>query len=105
MKKYPCECWASMAMHPMENAIHNFVIASYFPTASTVRGSCCGLVAWQPETNHSVSPPFLVLYLLTFACYGSHLPGDARGSFDHVRRGEHCRLAPNPGLELTIAEI
>ena len=40
-----------------------------------------------------------MLYLLTFTCYGSHLPGDARGSFDHVRGGERCPLAPNPGLE------
>jgi REP element-mobilizing transposase RayT len=37
--------------------------------------------------------------LLTFSCYGSHLPGDARGSFDHVRQGERKFLPPNPALE------
>jgi REP element-mobilizing transposase RayT len=40
-----------------------------------------------------------VLYLVTFTCYGSHLPGDARNSFDHVRRGQRRVLRPNPGLE------
>jgi REP element-mobilizing transposase RayT len=37
--------------------------------------------------------------LLTFTCYGSHLPGDARGSFDHVRQGERRFLFPTPALE------
>ena len=40
-----------------------------------------------------------MLYLLTFSCYGSHLPGDARGSADHARCGERRPLAPNPYLE------
>jgi len=40
-----------------------------------------------------------VLYLVTFTCYGSRLPGDDRGSFDHVRQGERRLLPPNPGLE------
>jgi REP element-mobilizing transposase RayT len=40
-----------------------------------------------------------MLYLLTFTCYGSHLPGDARGSFDHLRRGERRPIDANPGLE------
>jgi REP element-mobilizing transposase RayT len=33
-----------------------------------------------------------VLYLITFTCYGTHLPGDARGSFDHVRAAGRCSL-------------
>jgi REP element-mobilizing transposase RayT len=40
-----------------------------------------------------------MLYLLTFTCYGSHLPGDDRGSFDHVRQGERRSISPDPGLE------
>ena len=40
-----------------------------------------------------------MLYFLTFTCYGSHLPGDARGSADHVRKGEHRLIAPAPMLE------
>ena len=40
-----------------------------------------------------------MLYLVTFSCYGCHLPGDARGSFDHVRNGEHRLRPPHPGLE------
>jgi REP element-mobilizing transposase RayT len=39
-----------------------------------------------------------VIRLLTFSCYGSHLPGDPRGSFDHVRNGERKFLPPNPAL-------
>src|SRR5581483_9968184 len=35
----------------------------------------------------------------TFTCYGSHLPGDCRGSFDHVRRGNRRFLPPNAALE------
>ena len=38
-------------------------------------------------------------YLVTFGTYGSHLPGDARGSFDHVRLGERRFFPPKPGLE------
>ena len=37
--------------------------------------------------------------LLTFTCYGCHLPGDIRGSFDHARNGERRFLPPNPSLE------
>lgn len=40
-----------------------------------------------------------MVYLVTFTTYGTHLPGDARGSFDHVRRGEHRFLAPNAVYE------
>lgn len=40
-----------------------------------------------------------MLYFLTFTCYGSHLPGDSRGSLDHVRQGESRFIAPNSGLE------
>jgi REP element-mobilizing transposase RayT len=42
---------------------------------------------------------FIVVFLLTFSCYGTHLPGDPRGSFDHVRKGERRFLAPNKGLQ------
>lgn len=39
-------------------------------------------------------------YLLTFRCYGTHLPGDARGWVDRTR-GDHRggARAPNAGLE------
>jgi len=37
--------------------------------------------------------------LVTFSCYGSHLPGDDRGSFDHLRRGERRFILPNAALE------
>jgi len=41
--------------------------------------------------------------LITFTCYGSHLPGDPRGSFDHVRNAPTHKpgrlLPPNPALE------
>ena len=40
-----------------------------------------------------------MLYLLTFSCYGTHLPGDARGSSDHVRQGTHEFIPPSLGLE------
>jgi REP element-mobilizing transposase RayT len=41
-----------------------------------------------------------VPYLITFTCYGSRLPGDPRGSFDHVRGdGERRWIEPSPGLE------
>ena len=37
--------------------------------------------------------------LVTITCYGSHLPGDARGSHDHVRQGVHREIVPSPTLE------
>jgi REP element-mobilizing transposase RayT len=40
-----------------------------------------------------------VLLFVTFSCYGSHLPGDDRGSCDHVRNGHRRFIAPSPGLE------
>ena len=40
-----------------------------------------------------------MLYFITFSTYGSHLPGDARGSFDHVRQGSRKFIPPNRGLE------
>jgi hypothetical protein len=40
----------------------------------------------------------LLLLLLTFATYGTHLPGDPRGSFDHVREGNRRALPPSPSL-------
>ena len=38
-------------------------------------------------------------YFVTVRCYGSHLPGDSQGSFDHVRDGERRFIAPNAALE------
>ena len=38
-------------------------------------------------------------FLITFSCYGSHLRGDARGSVDHIRAGEHRFLPPSQALE------
>jgi REP element-mobilizing transposase RayT len=35
-----------------------------------------------------------VTFLITFTCYGSPLPGDSRGSCDHVRKGERRLLTP-----------
>lgn len=40
-----------------------------------------------------------MVFLITFTTYGTHLPGDARGSFDHVRNGNRRFIGPNPGLE------
>jgi len=40
-----------------------------------------------------------MVFLVTFVCYGSHLPGDPRGSSDHVRRGHRRFFPPKPGLE------
>lgn len=40
-----------------------------------------------------------VLYLVTFTCYGSHLPGDPRGSFDHMRAGGRRFLPASRNLE------
>jgi hypothetical protein len=37
-----------------------------------------------------------MMFLVTMSCYGARLPGDARGSFDHIRQGERRPLAPNP---------
>jgi REP element-mobilizing transposase RayT len=53
----------------------------------------------RPEKNGTLPRLLRVLYLVTFTCYGSNLPGDHRGSFDHVRQGERRVLQPNPGLE------
>jgi REP element-mobilizing transposase RayT len=40
------------------------------------------------------------VYLITFTCYGIWLPGDARGSLDHLRRDGQSRLiVPNAALE------
>jgi len=40
-----------------------------------------------------------MVFLLTFSTYGTHLPGDARGSFDHVRGGHRRFLDPNTAFE------
>ncbi|HEY7333732.1 MAG TPA: hypothetical protein VH639_02535 [Bryobacteraceae bacterium] len=40
-----------------------------------------------------------MVVLVTFSCYGSHVPGDRRGSFDHIRNGERRFVWPNAGLE------
>jgi REP element-mobilizing transposase RayT len=40
-----------------------------------------------------------MVLLVTFSCYGSHLPGDDRGSFDHLRRGERRFMVPNAAFE------
>jgi len=41
-----------------------------------------------------------MIFLMTFTSYGAHLPGDERGSFDHVRAGQRRFVRPNPGLEV-----
>jgi REP element-mobilizing transposase RayT len=40
-----------------------------------------------------------MVLLVTFSCYGSHLPGDDWGSFDHLRRGERRFILPTAALE------
>jgi hypothetical protein len=40
-----------------------------------------------------------MVLMVKFSCYGSHLPGDNRGSFDHVGSGERRFVFPNAGLE------
>jgi len=40
-----------------------------------------------------------MVWLVSISCYGSHLPGDARGSYDHVRQGERGYIPPTPKLE------
>jgi REP element-mobilizing transposase RayT len=42
---------------------------------------------------------FAMVWLITISCYGSHLPGDDRGSYDHRRCGEKRWIAPSPALE------
>src|SRR5579883_894267 len=42
---------------------------------------------------------------ITFSTYGSHLPGDARGSYDHLREGSRKFIPPNPGLEAYRREL
>ena len=50
--------------------------------------------------------PMKVTCLLTFGCYGCHLPGDQRGSFDRTR-GEHRggSLEPSPALATHAGEL
>ena len=50
------------------------------------------------EKNSSLRAQ-LHVYLITFSCYGTHLPGDATGSYDHVRKGDRRFIAPNQALE------
>jgi hypothetical protein len=45
------------------------------------------------------APFYQVALFLTFSTYGTHLPGDARGSYDHVRQSERRFLSSNPNLE------
>jgi hypothetical protein len=40
-----------------------------------------------------------MVWLVTISCYGSHLPGDSRGSYDHVRQGQRRCIPPSPALE------
>jgi hypothetical protein len=42
----------------------------------------------MPKKFLSADPLVLVTYLLTFTCYGTHLPGDVCGSVDRLR-GTH----------------
>ena len=42
---------------------------------------------------------------LTFSTYGTHLPGDIRGSFHHVRDGGRRYIFPNAGLEKYRAKL
>lgn len=54
------------------------------------------------EKNVPRIPLASVTYFITFRCYGTHLPGDARGSFDHVRNGERRYTRPTPRWNDTI---
>ncbi len=47
----------------------------------------------------------MMTWLITISCYGSHLPGDSRGSFDHVRNGDHRFMPPAPALERYAREL
>lgn len=40
-----------------------------------------------------------MVYFITFSCHGLRLPGDPRGTRDHVRNGERRWIPPNAGLE------
>jgi REP element-mobilizing transposase RayT len=80
----------------------NVAVSAPYPAASSPPAPAPPVKAGahiNRRENLLSSNDFSVLYLMTFTCYGSHLPGDARGSFDHVRGGERHELAPNPGLE------
>ena len=46
-----------------------------------------------------------MVWLVTFTCYGTHLPGDPRGSRDHVRQGERRFIPPNPSLQTYSAGL
>jgi hypothetical protein len=51
------------------------------------------------ENNTGVTALFHMVWLVTISCYGSRLPGDQRGSYDHVRQGERRAIPPAPALE------
>jgi len=40
-----------------------------------------------------------MIRLITFSTYGTHLPGDPRGSYDHIRKVERRYIPPNRALE------
>jgi REP element-mobilizing transposase RayT len=56
--------------------------------------------ASPPRPLRASATRLKVIFLITFGCYGTHLPGDVRGGYDHVRGGEHRFILPNPGLEM-----
>ena len=60
------------------------------PLNPAVTGGVC-----SPEKTLSFRHSSIVLWLIAFSRYGSHLPGDARGSFDHARKGERVFQPPN----------
>ncbi len=45
-----------------------------------------------------------MVYILTFSTYGVHLPGDERGSYNHVREGRRRFFAPSTRLEAFARE-
>ena len=44
-------------------------------------------------------------WLLTFNCYGTHLPGDAQGSVERARAGRGRFIEPSPSLESHSAHL
>jgi hypothetical protein len=50
------------------------------------------------ESISHPSPLTIVVHMLTFNCYGSHLRGDENGSDDRIRKGRGGPIDPSPAL-------
>ena len=74
-------------------------VHSNFPPAITLAGLYGFDCPFTPERNAALFAHIGMVFLLTLTCYGSDLPGDGRGSFDHARQGNPHALMPGPRFE------